>query len=629
MKKKGFTLVELLAVIAILAILILVAMPGVIALYNNAKERSFKNEVETIKVELEKETFNSSLKGEKIPEVYSSFGENQLDMDGRDLDYYAEMNDDGSIGYLEVSDGQFYYQYKENESGEGEFVKLKENDPDIKMDYIKNNMVTERVFVYDTLYNISAASNSIPVIMTNVGEFDVNVKVSYGGRDYKTFTLPKNTIDHIVFIKFEQDAFNALHSNTVESLKIDTETIIGKDLQGEDIIVKYPYSNKVKFQKIDKEMAIISVSSSKNNDKIGFNQTGVFIPSNLDVGTLTVKVKNNSNKTFKFSNIYRDELIEDVEGKINEKSYKPVRLSKTDDEYKEYEEYLMQGVYFANYSEKQFSLKISETDKIQKIYFDFSVFINPGIYEGGNISISVPENSDENNYGSFKPFPLNGTQQHGVQFCNPISKCFGDAKYNYVNKGLKLGENYETGVLTIDQAMGVRNTFSAYMTIKPDTLNQVGKPAGGFPGTILAISEANTKYLCWIGIYQNYLQVYSYYNGTARGGQRGDENVTGFRSFDISEYEGKIMNIMVTAERGGEGRSGKTNVYINGKKAVEAFNSGVNEVTYTGASIGDLRQGRGLKYSGLIYDLALYNTVLSEEAITHNWNYAKKTWNIK
>ena len=113
MKKKGFTLVELLAVIAILAILILVAMPSIIALYNKAREKSFRNEVETVKVELEKETFNSSLNGVKIPEVYSSFGENQLDMDGRELEYYAEMNSDGSIKYLEVSDGQFYYQCKQ------------------------------------------------------------------------------------------------------------------------------------------------------------------------------------------------------------------------------------------------------------------------------------------------------------------------------------------------------------------------------------------------------------------------------------------------------------------------------------------------------------------------------------
>ena len=38
MNKKGFTLVELLAVITILAILILIALPNIMGLFNDAKE---------------------------------------------------------------------------------------------------------------------------------------------------------------------------------------------------------------------------------------------------------------------------------------------------------------------------------------------------------------------------------------------------------------------------------------------------------------------------------------------------------------------------------------------------------------------------------------------------------------
>ena len=37
MKKRGFTLVELLAVIAILAILVLISLPNVVGMFNNAK----------------------------------------------------------------------------------------------------------------------------------------------------------------------------------------------------------------------------------------------------------------------------------------------------------------------------------------------------------------------------------------------------------------------------------------------------------------------------------------------------------------------------------------------------------------------------------------------------------------
>ena len=42
MKKKGFTLVELLAVIAILAILVIIALPNVLELYRNARKNAFE-----------------------------------------------------------------------------------------------------------------------------------------------------------------------------------------------------------------------------------------------------------------------------------------------------------------------------------------------------------------------------------------------------------------------------------------------------------------------------------------------------------------------------------------------------------------------------------------------------------
>ncbi len=48
MKKKGFTLVELLAVIAILAILVIIALPNVLELYKNARKNAFLDEVQSV-----------------------------------------------------------------------------------------------------------------------------------------------------------------------------------------------------------------------------------------------------------------------------------------------------------------------------------------------------------------------------------------------------------------------------------------------------------------------------------------------------------------------------------------------------------------------------------------------------
>jgi prepilin-type N-terminal cleavage/methylation domain-containing protein len=46
--KKGFTLVELLAVIAILAILIIIALPNILSMFNKAKEDTFFTEAKSV-----------------------------------------------------------------------------------------------------------------------------------------------------------------------------------------------------------------------------------------------------------------------------------------------------------------------------------------------------------------------------------------------------------------------------------------------------------------------------------------------------------------------------------------------------------------------------------------------------
>ena len=48
MNKKGFTLVELLAVIAILALLVIIALPNVLSMFNNAKKDLFLTEAKNV-----------------------------------------------------------------------------------------------------------------------------------------------------------------------------------------------------------------------------------------------------------------------------------------------------------------------------------------------------------------------------------------------------------------------------------------------------------------------------------------------------------------------------------------------------------------------------------------------------
>ena len=58
MNKKGFTLVELLAVIAILAILVIIALPNVLKMYNTSKKNIFLVEVKDENKEIKSFTYS-------------------------------------------------------------------------------------------------------------------------------------------------------------------------------------------------------------------------------------------------------------------------------------------------------------------------------------------------------------------------------------------------------------------------------------------------------------------------------------------------------------------------------------------------------------------------------------------
>ena len=147
MKKKGFTLVELLAVIAILAILVLIAIPNVMRIFNKSKQDAFETEVKEI-IRIAQQNFLKDYykPGEKTYS-YCMDGtcENNLDMTARDsLEYYVEMNSKGEIEKIFVTDGTF--QYTKNGNIRPDDVKDSQTIANINDEQkikIKDNKVTQ------------------------------------------------------------------------------------------------------------------------------------------------------------------------------------------------------------------------------------------------------------------------------------------------------------------------------------------------------------------------------------------------------------------------------------------------------------------------------------------------------
>ena len=115
MKKKGFTLVELLAVIAILAILVVIVLPNVMYLFNKAKRQSFETETkEVYKLAQQKWMTESMLATEDKHYARTSSGDclDALDMTGRnEFEYYIRIDKSGNIIKLYTYDGTYQYMY--------------------------------------------------------------------------------------------------------------------------------------------------------------------------------------------------------------------------------------------------------------------------------------------------------------------------------------------------------------------------------------------------------------------------------------------------------------------------------------------------------------------------------------
>ncbi len=106
MKKRGFTLVELLAVIAILAILVIMALPAVLKMFTQARIDTFNNELNT----LIRTTRQQYLLTGGQAATYSK-DSNPLSLTGNsELNYCITINGQGKIIELKATNGSYKYE---------------------------------------------------------------------------------------------------------------------------------------------------------------------------------------------------------------------------------------------------------------------------------------------------------------------------------------------------------------------------------------------------------------------------------------------------------------------------------------------------------------------------------------
>lgn len=116
MKNKGFTLVELLAVITVLGLLLTLAVPKMQSIIGDSKKKTFLGEAQAVYRTAKMKALD--LANEGNGGIIDSKGSTKLDMKGNKLDYCVIVDETATITRITVSNGTYIV------SGDSNFMSL-------------------------------------------------------------------------------------------------------------------------------------------------------------------------------------------------------------------------------------------------------------------------------------------------------------------------------------------------------------------------------------------------------------------------------------------------------------------------------------------------------------------------
>ena len=214
MKNKGFTLVELLAVIAILAILVIIALPNVLKMFNDAKKNSFLTEAKTVYGEAGKKYISDSITSPSNNEhIYcksKTDSLNPLNLSGRGINYYIKTDSNGNVNTIVVWDDTRYVAKKDSKIDVTSLTESKDITDDIKN---------------ATCDNILEASGLIQKIDYSFTENDLLINID----DNISISFKDSVnIDALNSVKYKIDLFSKDYSDYQSDVTIYEETSTDK-----------------------------------------------------------------------------------------------------------------------------------------------------------------------------------------------------------------------------------------------------------------------------------------------------------------------------------------------------------------------------------------------------------------
>lgn len=231
MKKKGFTLVELLAVIAILSILVIIALPNIVGMFTKAKKDLFLTEVKTLYKESANKFISNSMIGSGSQNIYcksESDNISPLDVTTSDVYYYIEKDSSGVTKKIIVWNSQGFVSKQVGDKVNLNDITLESLDEIDTTGVTCDNVLTK----LNVIPKLSKSYSIVASTSSSTGGVGVNTFI------YNASTNPDfDKVKYVIYRKIDKlfKAGGVLESDT-EFKKVDE---IVQTNKSEDFTLKY------------------------------------------------------------------------------------------------------------------------------------------------------------------------------------------------------------------------------------------------------------------------------------------------------------------------------------------------------------------------------------------------------
>ena len=196
MNKKGFTLVEVLAVIVLLGAVLLIVIPNITGSFTKAKKELFYDNV----LKIYTESTNTYLVDNSSKEfcVGSDAVIKRINIDNDDIYYQVIVDSYGAVKELRVSDGEYYYYLNKSNMKKSDIDKdnIQENNMSIICD--DSAIVYDIKFTKYTLNGLATDRDYADLYAQLGGTYDAEIICENGSRYTYDYTNRKFNIEELV-----------------------------------------------------------------------------------------------------------------------------------------------------------------------------------------------------------------------------------------------------------------------------------------------------------------------------------------------------------------------------------------------------------------------------------------------